>query len=623
MMSKMRGISASLRRLSTFRTSRSRMIPFLSPMTQKLAFQSSSAIGEPQMMCFQCEQTHGGKGCTTVGVCSKTPQLAGLQDLQMLYNLRLCQLAHTLGATNAFASDARRLVLESTFATLTNVNFDDERFREYLVEAANLTTAMETLLKDTLGAKAVPVDLPGLPRDLPNDMIDLLRASRNAGLIHRSKQVRNDDLFGVVEMAIYGLKGVMAYFHHAEHLGIGTASYSEQERLEVYNEIFRIGAYLATASTSAPSDNTALQVALKECLAIGAVNLQVMKLLDQSHCTAFGSPSPTEVSTTNVGGKPSILVSGHDLGVLYKLCEQSQGRGVDIYTHGEMLPAHGYPKLRAFENLKGHFGTHWGNQLHEFKHFPGVVLMTSNCLRPPTRNYSDRLWTCGPVGFHNCRAVNGDDFGPLIDQALTLPAFDGEANRAALHESSQREQLLVGFGHDAVLGVADKVVNAIKSGALNHVFVIGGCDGTEASRNYFTDLAEKTPADSIILTLGCGKFRLNSTDHGTLGGLPRLIDVGQCNDAYSAIVIAVKLAEALGCSVHDLPLHFAVSWFEQKAVAVLLTLLHLDMKNIRIGPAVPAFLTPQVVNVLNDKFGLMGINIHDEAQDLANMLRGQ
>lgn len=315
------------------------------------------------------------------------------------------------------------------------------------------------------------------------------------------------------------------------------------------------------------------------------------------------------------GGRPAILVSGHDLAVLKVLLEQSEGKGVDVYTHGEMLPAHGYPGLKKFSHLRGHFGTHWGNQLHEFKKFPGAILMTSNCLRPPTKKYADRIFTCGPVGFANIPRLDDHDFAPLVDRALALPPLE------AGFPSNSKVPLSTGFGHGAVLSLADKVVGAIKSGQLKHVFVIGGCDGTESTRSYFTDLAESTPSDSLILTMGCGKFRLNSQDHGTVAGLPRLLDMGQCNDAYGAVVVASKLAEALGCKVQDLPLHFAVSWFEQKAVAVLLTLLHLELKNIRIGPAVPAFLTPKVLGVLQEKFGLSGISTDHEEEDLEQMLK--
>ena len=324
----------------------------------------------------------------------------------------------------------------------------------------------------------------------------------------------------------------------------------------------------------------------------------------------------TEVSTAVDASRPNILISGHDMAELLKLLKQCDAKGVDVYTHGEMLPAHSYPKLKEHKSLKGHFGSHWGNQLREFREFPGAILMTSNCLRPPTRKYNDRIFTCGPVGFAGIPNVVGDDFSAVIAKAQavkgTVPVKPLEVQKH-----------LIGFGHQAVLGVADKVVAAVKSGALKHIFVIGGCDGTESARSYFTDLAKKTPKDSVILTLGCGKFRLLGQDYGTLGPLPRLLDMGQCNDAYSAVVVATKLAEALGCGVHDLPLHFAVSWFEQKAVAVLLSLLHLNFKNVRIGPAAPAFLTPKVAGILGEKFGLKIIDAENDEDDLKQMLQGK
>jgi len=575
-----------------------------------------SSLRAPEMMCFQCEQTSANKGCTIVGVCSKTPQLAGLQDLQMLYNLHLCQLAHGSKFSGEIEQECRNLLLESSFATLTNVNFDDDRFRGYLRRSADLA---ETMAAQMASAPPPP---PGLPSKLPDDRKALLLSAGPAGLIARSALVGHEDLFGVVEMATYGWKGTVAYFYHAEQLEAGDAVHSEAERAEVYQEFYRIGSYLAKAGSRPPSDRNALDEALGECLAVGALNLKVMKMLDAAHCHKFGSPSPVDVTTSPRLGAHSILVSGHDLGTLHSLLEQTQDQGVDVYTHGEMLPAHGYPGLRKFEHLRGHYGTHWGNQLQEFRHFPGAILMTSNCLRPPTRKYSDRLWTAGPVGFHDIPQIANDDFRPVIDKALNLPVFDEASAKSSAQHGLQAKTLTTGFGHAAVLSIADKLVDAIKTGALKNVFVIGGCDGTEGTRNYFTDLGLSTPQDSLILTLGCGKFRLNSHDHGTLEGIPRLLDMGQCNDAYGAVVVATKLAEALECSVHDLPLHFAVSWFEQKAVAVLLTLLHLELKNIRIGPAVPAFLTPKVVEVLNAKFGLKGIQVAHEDDDLADMLQG-
>lgn len=593
---------------------------FQAPQAQRLI----STMHQPQMMCYQCEQTSAGSGCTTIGVCSKTPQLAGLQDLQVAYNKRLCQLGHLLGPQHPLFAECSSLMLESTFATLTNVNFDDSRFEESLLRAAALITQMETVVVAELKV-APPSPPPELPRSFPGSRQELFAAAGPTGLLARGATVGNDDLFGVVEMATYGFKGVSAYLYHAEHINNAQGphcpsgpAYSTAEREEIFKELFRIGNYLALAGSVTPHDEAAaLNEALGECLAIGALNVKVMKILDEAHRHALGTPSPAEVHTGAVGSRPSILVSGHDLGVLQSLLAQSEGHGIDIYTHGEMLPAHGYPGLRRYKHLKGHYGTHWGNQLHEFRTFPGAILMTSNCLRPPTKKYSDRIWTCGPVGFNNIPDIVGEDFSPLMNKALHI----GKATTPA-EQPVSGPKIVTGFGHEAVLGVADKVLGAIKSGELKHIFVIGGCDGTESSRSYFSDFAKATPKDSIILTLGCGKFRLLGDDHGTVAGLPRLLDMGQCNDAYSAVVVAQKLAEALGCGVNDLPLHFAVSWFEQKAVAVLLSLLHLELKNIRIGPAVPAFLTPRVRSVLQEKFNLRGISGHED-DDLEMMVQGQ
>jgi len=591
----------------------------------RLRIAAAASLRAPEMLCYQCEQTSAAKGCTTSGICSKTPQLAGLQDLQMAYSKRLCQLAHALGANNPFEKECATLVLESTFATMTNVNFDDDRFVNYLEDSASLISKMEDAASK-VDKSVVHHTLPELPEKFPHGREALLLASGKTGLLARSLRVGDEDLFGVVEMATYGLKGVAAYLYHAEELG-GEAlgAYTAAERAGVYQEFFRIGSYVAKAGSSPPdgSAEAALNEALGESLAVGALNLKVMAMLDKAHGLALGSPVPTEVSTQPpTSGNSAILVSGHDMAVLHRLLIASEGKGVDVYTHGEMLPAHSYPKMKAFSHLRGHFGTHWGNQIHEFRSFPGAILMTSNCLRPPTKKYRDRLWTSGPVGFTDIPSIEGDDFSPLIQKALSTPAVTEENMKVTLREKSRRPTLLTGFGHEAVLGVADKVVGAIKAGELKNIFVIGGCDGTENTRSYFTDLAKETPADSLILTMGCGKFRLNDEDHGTLAGLPRLLDMGQCNDAYSAVVVASKLAEALGCGVGDLPLHFAVSWFEQKAVAVLLTLLHLELKNIRIGPAVPAFLTPKVVGILNEKFGLRGADLAHEDEDLAQMLEG-
>lgn len=581
----------------------------------------------PQMMCYQCEQTNAGRGCTTTGVCKKSPDTAGLQDLQMQFSFRLCQLAAI--DSGPYEEQCRHLVLESLFSTLTNVNFDNLRFVHYIYQCDELIKKMEDHLKH--GGFEGPVANATIPKLPPSKAAGytatpeeakasteaLLKLAAPSGILARSALVGNEDIFGVLEMLTYGLKGTCAYFYHAEDLKAGDAAYSDGEREQIYQEIYRVGAYLAENCCCKPKED-ALMVGLTECLQMGALNLQVMKCLDAAHNALLGTPAPTEVTQEKPVG-PAILVSGHDLAVLLRVLEQSEGKGINVYTHGEMLPAHSYPNLKKFAHLKGHYGTHWGNQQKEFRYFPGSILMTSNCLMPPMGKYRERIWTCGPVGFEKLPWVVNNDFTDLIQQAQK---FDHTAIAPARSGLVPGQKLQIGFGHAAVLGVADKVVAAIKSGALKHVFVIGGCDGTETSRSYFTDLANDTPEDSIILTLGCGKFRLNNLNLGTLGGLPRLLDVGQCNDAYGAVVIATKLAEALECTVHDLPLHFAVSWFEQKAVAVLLTLLHLQLKNIRLGPNLPGFITPNVLKVLNEKFGLKPAKLHEEDVDLAEMLEG-
>jgi hydroxylamine reductase len=575
------------------------------------------------MMCYQCEQTTGGTGCTTIGICKKDPVVAGLQDLQVAYNKRVCQLATRLGAvepSSPLLAEGGALVVESNFATLTNVNFSEDRFRGYLSDAARIAAGME----DALRSKG---EVPSPAADLPSNLASaaasrpgaVSNAARATGLDARKAAVQNDDLFGVVEMATYGWKGVSAYFWHAEQACGGSGAYSEEERAAVHAELFRLGDYLATAGSHPGGD---LGTALAETLAVGALNLKVMGLLDQAHTTTLGTPAPTEVPTIPRTGRHAILVSGHDLPTVREILEQTAGKNIDVYTHGEVLPAHAYPELKKHEHLAGHYGTAWQNQTFDFRDFPGAIVMTSNCLRPPTSKYKNRLFTAGPVGFDGLPHV-GTDFSSVVECALALPQFSAEHVAQARKRAAHAEKLLTGFGHAAVLGAADIVVAAVKSGDLKNIFVIGGCDGTESARSYFGDLAKAAPQDSLILTLGCGKFRLTDHDHGTLGGLPRLLDMGQCNDAYSAVIVAVKLAEALGCSVHDLPLRFAVSWFEQKAVAVLLTLLHLELKNIRLGPALPAFVTPGVLQVLNEKFQLQHASLDDETVDLKNMLAGK
>jgi hydroxylamine reductase len=402
------------------------------------------------------------------------------------------------------------------------------------------------------------------------------------------------DIAGLQELLLYGLKGMAAYAEHARVLG--------HENDSVYAFIEEVLFYLAE---EIPSVDSLLAVNL-QC---GEVNLRVMELLDTANTGAYGHPVPTPVRVEPLQGK-AILVSGHDLKDLAQLLVQTEGTGINVYTHGEMLPAHGYPGLKKFKHLAGNYGGAWQDQKTEFAKFPGAILMTTNCIQEPQENYGKRIFTSGFVGWPGVTHIANGDFSPVIAAALAAPGFA---------EDGPDKTILVGFGHNAVLGVADQVVAAVKSGAIKHFFLVGGCDGARSGRDYYTQFAESVPDDCVILTLACGKYRFNKLDFGAIGGIPRLLDVGQCNDAYSAIQIAAALAKAFNCGVNDLPLSFVLSWYEQKAVAVLLTLLHLGVRNIRLGPTLPAFVTPNVLKVLNEKFNLMPIKTAE--QDLKAMLQ--
>jgi hydroxylamine reductase len=384
------------------------------------------------------------------------------------------------------------------------------------------------------------------------------------------------------DLLIFGLKGVAAYAFHARELG------AHDDEIDAFME----EALFATL-TNVDFDTSRF---INYCLECGRINLKAMKMLNEAHVARFGAAVPTEVETGTRAGA-AILVSGHDLLALEKLLQQTEGTGVNVYTHGEMLPAHAYPGLKKYKHLVGNYGSAWQVQQWEFNEFPGAILMTTNCLMPPQANYQDRLFTLGPVGFAGCPHLKGYDFSAVIAKAKSLPALENKADI----------KILTGFQHQAVLGVADKVIAAVKAGQIRHFFLIGGCDGAKPGRNYFTEFAQKVPQDCVILTLACGKYRFNKLDFGTIGGIPRLLDVGQCNDAYSAVEIATALAGAFKCGINDLPLSFIISWYEQKAVAILLTLLHLGVKNIRLGPTLPAFATPEILKVLQDNFNLLPI----------------
>lgn len=458
-----------------------------------------------------------------------------------------------------------------------------------------------------------PNSLVGPAQFKYDDNTDFLMLEAKAhGVLARKALMKDDNALVVREMAQYGIKGTLAYFDHAERLRkVNPAAYSAEDRNQVYNKTFSLLAAIAP-------EKPALDDMLGAALGVGELNLKVMELLDGAHTTTFGHPVPTNVSTIPSEGK-CILVSGHDISDLYALLNKTQGKGINVYTHGEMLPAHSYPELKKFTHLKGHFGNAWQRQKIDFSKFPGPILLTSNCLIEPMPSYRDRVYTANSVGFSNVKHLNNHhEYDALIVAAMACPGFKASE---CVKKTSTADSLLVGFGHNTVLSVADKVIEAIQQGHLKNIFVIGGCDGAEGERNYFSKLGESLPKDSLALTMGCGKFRINGLDMGTLpNGIPRLLDMGQCNDSYGAVKVALALAGALKTDVNSLPLHFAISWFEQKAVAVLLTLLHLNVQNIYLGPHLPAFLTPAVLDVLVKKFKIHPTNVSDPTADLKQMV---
>ncbi|TBW40294.1 hydroxylamine reductase [Siculibacillus lacustris] len=524
------------------------------------------------MFCYQCEQTTRGTGCVKFGVCGKTAETADLQDVLVHATKRLATRVAPLAAADRPAEIAP-LLETALFATLTNVNFDD--------------AAILALIRRVIAAIGPEA---GVAADA--DRSALLAFAAQSGIEARTARF-GADVVGLQELLLYGLKGVAAYAHHARRM----------DRADPAVDAFTVE---ALARLDAGESEIAALLGLN--LACGEASVKVLALLDAAHGDTFGKPTPTPVRIGHVPGK-AILVSGHDLVDLKALLEQTEGTGIRVYTHGEMLPAHGYPELKKHAHLAGHFGGAWMRQQKEFATFPGPIVMTTNCLQDPDSSYADRLFTRDVVGWPGIAHLDGSDFSAVVAAALAAPGFADEVTHAT-H--------LVGFGHDAVLGVAGTVVDAVKSGAIKHFALIGGCDGSEGERSYYTDLATAMPADWMILTLGCGKFRLLGHDYGTVAGLPRLLDMGQCNDAFSAVKVAQALAGAFDCGINDLPLSLTLSWFEQKAVCVLLALLHLGVKNIRIGPKLPAFLTPTVLGVLVETFGLKPIGtVEDDIRAMA------
>ena len=508
---------------------------------------------ENKMFCFQCEQTMGGTGCTgCAGVCGKSAAAADLQDELTGALIGLAQVCRTA----PLSAQTRRLVLEALFTTITNVNFN--------VDTIQIMIDRVRAEKTALGGQAADYDV-------------------------RQIWEADEDIRSLKSLILFGLRGMAAYAYHALMLG------RSSEEVDAF----------FVKGLAALGEDWGMDELLPIVMETGKVNLTCMALLDEANTTAYGTPTPTTVPLTIEKG-PFIIVTGHDLKDLELLLKQTEGKGINIYTHGEMLPAHGYPLLKKYSHLKGNFGTAWQNQQKEFDNIPGPVLFTTNCLMPPRRSYSDRVFTTEVVSYPGLVHIGEDkDFTPVIEKALALGGYSEEQHFTGINGG---KTVMTGFGHGAVLSVADKVIDAVKAGAIKHFFLVGGCDGARPGRNYYTDFVKQTPADTVILTLACGKYRFNDLDLGSIGGLPRIMDMGQCNDAYSAIKVALALSEAFGCGVNDLPLTLVLSWYEQKAVCILLTLLYLGLKNIYLGPTLPAFVSPNVLNFLVENYNITPIS---------------
>lgn len=582
---------------------------------------SLDPIFVPDMLCRQCEQTANHVGCTTQGVCGKSSETSALQDalLDSIKSLSLwCVAARKIPSITSsdVLEKANIVTLQGVFSTLTNVNFSPNRIANYIRETEEVKEALQAQILAALGNGANLQEI--LPSVIPEDEYGTLASLSlhnktdteleeygqiYSSLTKRANAMDHVDAFAWNEFATYGLKGACAYAAHVYRM----VGHTDPKVMENIHEI------LAKLASTAPDVEGLLATALR----VGEVNGQIMADLDAAHANMLGVPEPTQVRTSAMAGK-AILVSGHDLPDLYALLQATEGTGVNVYTHGEMLPAHAYPKLKAFPHLVGNYGTTWVNQKFEFASFPGPIIVTTNCIQEPRRVYQDRLYSMNEVGVDGVRHIQDhSDFAGVIEQAQQMKGFPRDVTPATFHTT--------GFNHRAVLPLAGKILEANRTGALSRIFLIGGCDGSQWNRSYFTTLAEETPTDSLILTLGCAKNRLihnPALRDATLsnGLLPRVLDMGQCNDSYSALVVATELAKALKCSVNDLPLSIALSFLEQKSVAVLLTLLSLGIQNIRLGPSLPAYMTPNVLGLLAEKYNLKGLGEPDE--DLKAMMSG-
>ncbi len=527
------------------------------------------------MFCNQCEQTAKGTGCSKIGVCGKKPEVADLQDLLLHAVQGLALYAAEGRKMNIVDEEADLFTMQAIFSTLTNVDFDPARFQELVNRAVELRESV----KAKVAAAGGRTDFDQAAATFtPADSIDGL-AAQGAALDFIRTLDEDDNIRSLKQTLLYGLKGIAAYADHAWILG--------QKDDAIAGFLYEA---LVALMTTGLSVDACVAVALKA----GKINLLAMKILDAGNTGTYGHPVPTSVPLGAKKGK-CILISGHDLKDLALLLKQTEGKGINVYTHGEMLPAHGYPELKKYDHFHGHFGTAWQNQHKELPDFPGPVLFTTNCIQKPRDSYMDRVFTTGLVGWPGVNHITDKDYTPLIDKALSMPGFT---------EDTDKGSVMVGFARNTVLGVADKIIEGVKTKAIRHFFLVGGCDGAKSGRNYYTKFVEQVPADCLVLTLACGKFRFFDKNLGDIGGIPRLLDVGQCNDAYSAIQIAVALANAFDCGVNDLPLSIILSWYEQKAVAILLTLLYLGIKDIRLGPSLPTFISPAVLQVLVDNFDI-------------------
>ncbi|MEQ9373375.1 MAG: hydroxylamine reductase [Coleofasciculus chthonoplastes F3-SA18-01] len=548
------------------------------------------------MFCEQCEQTASGNGCHQWGACGKSPQLNAVQDL-LVYCLRgLAPVVIKARQLGISTHDEDVFTCESLFATMTNVNFDRKRFTKYVRDCIEKRDNLKAKVKEV---SPEPVKWTRVSGYHPDFNESLVEQGQDLALGFISESARDVDIFSLKLTVLYGIKGAASYTFHAQELG--------QEDEQVYH-------FIQEALDALNHQDFTLDDWVNLALKVGEMNLRAMELLDAGHTNTYGHPTPTPVPLNPRKGK-ALLVSGHDIRQLEAILKQTADTGITVYTHGELLPAHGYPLLKQnYPHLYGHYGTAWQNQTKEFAKFPGAIIVTTNCLMPPHETYDEKLFTIGPVGFAGINYIPAEEgnipnFSPAIQKSLDMPGFV---------EEQPPRQVMTGFARNAVLNVADQVIDGVKQGKIRHFFLVGGCDGAKPERNYYTEFVEKVPEDCIVLTLACGKFRFFDQQLGEIGSLPRLMDVGQCNDAYSAIQIALGLAKAFDMDVNQLPLSMILSWYEQKAVAVLLTLLYLGIKDIRLGPTLPAFISPNVFKLLSEKYQLKAITTPDE--DLAACL---